>query len=121
MKIYLYSSIIVIIAQLNVFCDEAAERKQLNDAMAERAALMVKSHQIKEKVNKAWNDKDLTSPEIEMLRKRYHKIKFEMIELREKLKTEVRKLPQVQQQTEEIKVMRLQRETLEKKIKELKK
>ena len=120
MKIYLYS-IIIIAAQLSAFCDEAAEKKQLNDAMAERAALMVKSHQKEVKINKAWNDKNITSPEIVRLRECYQKLKFEMVELREKLKTEVQKLPQVQQQVEEVKVMRVRREVLEKKIKELKK
>ncbi len=119
MKIYLYSIMIVMSAQLNLFSDEVVQRKELNDAMAERAALMVKAHQSEEKLAKAWSDKEFTSAEIEKLRERYQKLSFEMIEVREKLKSEVAKLPEVQQTAEEVKAMRVRQEALEKKIKEL--
>ena len=121
MKIYLYSIIIVITTQFNAFCDETAERKQLNDAMAERAEIMVKSYQAKVKLEKSWSDKAITSPEIEKLRKQYQNLSFEMNRVREQLKAEVRKLPQMQKRADEVKAMRVKQEELEKKIIDLKK
>jgi len=121
MKIYLYSIIIVIVAQLSALCDQTAEQKELNDAMAERAALMVKAYQTEDQINKAWSDKELSSPEIDKLRERYQKLNFEIFEVREKLKAEVKKLPEVQRKTEEVKAMKAQQAVLEKKINDLKK
>lgn len=121
MKIILYSGIFVLCAQLSGYCDQVSEKKELNDAMAERAALMVKAHQAEERLSKAWNDKEYTSAEIEKLRERYKQLNFEIIEVREKLKREVGKLPDVQKQAEEVKTMREKQAALEEKIKELNK
>ncbi|MDA3925233.1 MAG: hypothetical protein PF904_11105 [Kiritimatiellae bacterium] len=121
MKIYLYSIIVVIITQLSAFCEQSVGNKKLNDAMAERAALMVKTYQAEDQINKAWNDKKLSSPEIEKLRDRYRKLNFEIIEVREKLKAKVNKLPEMQKKAEKVKAMKTQKAVLEKKIKDLKK
>lgn len=121
MKIYLYSIVLLSIMLQSALCDDTAKKKELNDAMAERAGLMVKTHQVKEKLSKAWADKELTSPEIEKLRERYEKLKFEMMDVREKLKAEVRKHPQVQKQEQEVEEMQVKQKALEKRIEELNK
>ncbi|MFA7173736.1 MAG: hypothetical protein WC340_10030 [Kiritimatiellia bacterium] len=122
MKILLYSLIFALCAQLSGYCEQAAaEKKELNDAMAERAASMIKAYQAAERLDKAWNNKEYTSAEIEKLRERYQKLNLEVIEVREKLKREVSKLPAVQQQAEEVKAMREKQAALEEKIKDLNK
>ena len=120
MKIYLCSLILVLSSLQSALCDESEiKKKQLNDAMAARAVLMVEAHQAEEKLSKAWIDKKYTSPEIEKLRKRYQQLKFEMIEVREKLKSEVKKLPEIQKQEQTVETMRIKQKDLEKQIKSL--
>ena len=120
MKIYLCSVILLLCSMQYALCDEAEiKKKQLNDVMAERAGIMVEAHKVEEKLNKAWSDKNCTSPEIEKLRKRYQKLRFEMIEVREKLKREVKKLPAIQKQEQKVEVMRIKQKELEKQIKKL--
>ncbi|MDD2597915.1 MAG: hypothetical protein PHO37_01640 [Kiritimatiellae bacterium] len=122
MKILLYSAVFGLCVQLSGYCAEVeARKKELNDAMAERAALMVKAHQTEERLDKAWNNKEYTSAEIEKLRERYQNLNLELIAVREKLKREVSKLPAVQQQAEEVKAMREKQAVLEEKIKDLNK
>ena len=121
MKILLYTVSFIFCMQLSGLGDQAAEKKVLNDAMAERAELMVKAYQAEERLDKAWNNKEYTSAEIEKLRERYQKLQFEIIEVREKLKSEVSKLPAVQKQADEVTAMREKQAALEQKIKELNK
>ncbi|MFO7936352.1 MAG: hypothetical protein R6V06_01950 [Kiritimatiellia bacterium] len=97
------------------------KNKQLNDAMAERAVLMVESHKIREKLDKSWSDKKYSSPEIEKLRSRYQKLRVELIKLREELKKEVGKLPEIQKLETRISEMRSERKELEDKIQKLNK
>lgn len=120
MKIYLCSLILILSSLQCALCDEAEiKKKQLNDVMAARAGLMVEAHQAAEKLSKAWIDKNYTSPEIEKLRKRYQQLKLEMIQVREKLKREVKKLPEVQKQEQKVETMRIKQKDLEKQIKHL--
>lgn len=122
MRRLLYIVIFALCAHVNGYCEQVqVEKKELNDAMAERAALMIKAHQAEERLDKAWNNKDHTSAEIEKLRERYQRLNLEIIEVREKLKREVSKLPAVQKQTEEVKAMREKQAALEDKIKDLNK
>jgi len=119
MKLYLYSIVIIIVAQLSVLSDEALDKKALNDVMAERAELMIKSYRTQAELNKAWSDKALTSPEIEKLRARYQKLSLEMHQVREKIKAEVAKLPQIKAKADEVKAVNSRKDKLEEKIKEL--
>jgi len=119
MKLYLYSIVIIIVAQLSVLSDEASDKKALNDVMAERAELMIKAHYTQAELNKAWSDKALTSPEIEKLRARYQELSLEMHQVREKIKAEVAKLPQIKVKAEEVKAVNSRKDELEEKIKEL--
>jgi chromosome segregation ATPase len=116
------SSVVLMAALLHgAYADEAPGGRELNDAMAERAELMVNSHQAKERIAQAWADKSLTSPEIEKLRQRYQELRFEMIAVREKLKTEVQKLPEIQEQQRRIEAMAAREKQLAEKIETLKK
>lgn len=120
MKICLSSLILLLCCWRSAFCDEAEiKKKRLNDAMAERAGLMVEQHKLRDKMSKAWSDASYTSPEIEKLRNHYQQLKFEMIAVRDKLKREVKKLPEVRRQEQKIKSMRVQQKELEERIKKL--
>ncbi len=122
MKIYLCSVALFICSLQSALCNGVEiKKKQLNDAMAERAMLMVEAHKLEEKLNKAWADKNYTSAEIERLRERYQQLNFEMIEVREKLKGEVKKLPEVKKQEQQVEKMRIKQQSAEKKIEELRK
>lgn len=122
MKTYLYSFMLISVLLLNAFSvEDEATNKQLNDAMAERAVLMVESHKIQEKLDKAWADKNYTSPEIEKLRDRYQKLKFEMIEVREKIRAEVKKNPEISKMEQDVLIMQAKQKDLEKKIQTLQK
>lgn len=116
MKMYLFCVSMAVIAHSAALAEAAADKKELNDAMAQRAELMIKTHNLKERIDRAWSDKELTSPEIEKLRNRYQQLKFEMIEVREKLNAEVRKLPEIRKLEEEVADMQVKQKELENKI-----
>ncbi len=101
---------------------EQSERKQeLNDAMAQRAQLMVEKHQAQERMDKAWSDKSFTSPVIEKLRGRLRELQFEMIRVREELKKEIARLPEMQQLEAQVEQMDAGEKKLREKIEQLKK
>ncbi len=121
MKVFVTGALLTLALLSGVFGDEFPGGKELNDAMSERAELMVKAHKARERIDQAWADKSLTSPEIEKLRRRYQELRFEMVEVREKLKEEIQKLPEIQKQQDEITQMSVREKTLAEKIEKLKK
>lgn len=120
MKICLFSIVLFVCSLQCALCNEVEiKKKQLNDAMAQRAIIMVEAHKLEEKLSKAWADKSYTSVEIEKLRKRYQQLNLEMIKVREQLKAEVKKLPEVQKQEQKAETMRIKQRSLETKIDKL--
>jgi peptidoglycan hydrolase CwlO-like protein len=73
------------------------ERKQLNDWMAERAALMVDSHGLEDEVSEAWANLNFSSPEIDSLRKRYRDLQHELAKAEIELRKRAALLPDVKE------------------------
>lgn len=74
-----------------------AQRKQLNDWMAERAERMLLAHRLEGELNRAVHDTANTSPEIETLRKRCQELQSELSRAQAELKKKVMALPALQE------------------------
>ena len=74
-----------------------AQRKQLNDWMAERAERMIAVHRLEGELAQAVNDTANTSPEIEALRKRCQDLQNELSRAQADLQKKVLALPALQE------------------------
>ncbi len=74
-----------------------AQRKQLNDWMAERAERMIAVHRLEGELAQAVNDTANTSPEIEALRKRCQELQNELSRAQADLQKKVLALPALQE------------------------
>ncbi len=121
MKLYFFIITVNLITVAFCGADQSNRKQELNDAMAQRAQLMVEKHQSRERMDKAWSDKNLTSPAIEKLRGRLRELQFEMIRVREELKKEIARLPEMQQLEARVEQMDAAEKKLREKIEQLKK
>jgi len=94
-----------------------AQRKQLNDWMAERAERMIAAHRLEGELNRAPNDPANTSPEIEALRKRYQELQNEMSRVQADLHKKVMALPAMQEKRAKLEQERQQIKELSDKVK----
>jgi chromosome segregation ATPase len=74
-----------------------AQRKQLNDWMAERAERMIAVHRLEGELAQAVNDTANTSAEIEALRKRCQELQNELSRAQADLQKKVLALPALQE------------------------
>ena len=95
-----------------------AERQQLNEWMAERAARMVSAHGMDATLSQAWGNTAYTSPEIEALRTRYRELQDEMGRVQRELQKKVLELPELQEKRQQAEQEKQTIDDLSKRIKE---
>ena len=92
--------------------------KELNDRLALRAKLMIEAHKIEADINKAANDPAMTSPEIEILRKKVEVLQNEIIKAYSSIRVEIEKRPEIKEMRKQISEKEKQIEELNQKINE---
>jgi seryl-tRNA synthetase len=95
-----------------------AERKQVNDWMAERVERMVAAHRLDNELSQAWGDVKYTSPEIEALRQRCMELQTELSRAQAELKKKVLALPELQEKQKRLGEERQGIQELSKKVQE---
>lgn len=95
-----------------------AEKRQVNDWMAERAERMVSAHKLESELDQAWADAKYSSPEIEALRKTYRELQQELANTRLELQKKVRELPVVQDKQKQLDAAKERLKEVTKKIAE---
>lgn len=95
-----------------------ADRKQVNEWMAQRAEAMVEAHRVAQDVRQAWADPKYTSPAVEELRARYRELQQSLLRTQEAIQKKVEELPAVQAKVRQLEEMREKERTLQKKITE---
>lgn len=70
-----------------------AERKELNDWMAERAQVMYKASQARTELRRAWLDEGYRSDEVDALRARYRAVQQELTRLQGEIQRKVEETP----------------------------
>lgn len=70
-----------------------AERKELNDWMAERAQTMYKASQAQADLKRAWLDESYRSVEVDALRARYRAVQQELTRLQVEIQRKVEETP----------------------------
>ena len=79
-----------------------AERKQVNDWMAERAKTMIDAHKLESVIDQAWADTKYSTPEVDTLRKRYRELQQELARTQEELRKKVREVPEIQEKQRQL-------------------
>lgn len=95
-----------------------ADRKQVNEWMAQRAEILVDAHRVERDVQQAWLDTAHTSPEVEKLRARYRELQQELVKTQDALQKKVREIPAVQARVRKLEEMREKAKDLNQKISE---
>jgi septal ring factor EnvC (AmiA/AmiB activator) len=95
-----------------------ADRKQVNDWMAERAALMVESHTLDSEVRQTWMDPSYATPEIAQLRARYAELQQELLRTQREIEAKVREIPAVAAKVRQLEESKRRERELTKKITE---
>ncbi len=80
----------------------AAERKQVNAWMAERAETMIGAHKLEVEVQEAWGNTAYSSPEVDALRARYRELQAELSRAQFELQKKVKELPSLQEKVRQI-------------------
>jgi chromosome segregation ATPase len=93
-----------------------ADRKLVNEWMAQRAELVVEAHRVERDVQQAWLDPAHTSPDVEKLRARLRELQQELVRAQDALQQKVRELPAVQAKVRQLEEMRAKAQELNKKI-----
>jgi hypothetical protein len=93
-----------------------AAKENLNDLLALRARLMIEANKLDSEIRKSINDKNLTSPAIEALRKKVEDLQREIIKTYTQIREEVEKLPEIKEKRTAIAQKEKQIEELTKKI-----
>ena len=91
-------------------------KENLNDLLALRARLMIEANKLDSEIRKSINDKNLTSPAIEALRKKVEDLQREIIKTYTQIREEVEKLPEIKEKRTAIAQKEKQIEELTKKI-----
>jgi len=91
-------------------------KENLNDLLALRARLMIEANKLDSEIRKSINDKNLTSPAIEALRKKVEDLQREIITTYTQIREEVEKLPEIKEKRTAIAQKEKQIEELTKKI-----
>lgn len=95
-----------------------AERKQVNDWMAERVEHMIAANKLENELSRAWTLPTNTSPEIEVLRKRCMELQQQLADAQAELKQKVLELPALQEKQKTLAQERQSIQDLTKKVKE---
>jgi len=91
-------------------------KENLNDLLALRARLMIEANKLDAEIRKAVNDKNLTSPAIEALRKKIEELQSEIMKTYTQIREEFEKLPEIKEKRTAIAQKEKQIEELTKKI-----
>lgn len=122
-----FGTIVVLCAVLVLFPSYAQEKEaepsqqvpvtsELNQMMAQRAKLMIEAHKLESEINKAVNNRAVTSPEIEKLRKKIEDLRTEILKTFAQIREEIEKLPETIEKRKQIAEKNRQVEALNKKI-----
>lgn len=95
-----------------------AERKQVNDWMAERAKTMIDAHKLEGEIDQAWADTKYSTPEVDALRKRYLELQQELLRTQEELRKKVREIPAVLEKRRQLDEAKKDIQKLSKKVSE---
>jgi len=79
-----------------------AERKQVNEWMAERAETMIGAHKLEVEVQEAWGNLAYSSPEVDALRARYRELQAELTRTQFELQKKVKEIPAIQEKVRQI-------------------
>ena len=95
-----------------------AEKKQVNDWMAERAEKMISAHKLEGELDQVWADAKYSTPEIEALRSKYRELQQELSNTRLELQKKVLELPAVQEKQSRLDAVKMRLKELSKKVAE---
>lgn len=95
-----------------------AEKRQVNDWMAERAERMVSAHKLESELDQAWADTKHSTPEIAALRAKYRDLLQQLSNARLELQKKVGELPAVQDKQKQLDAAKASLKELSKKIAE---
>jgi len=95
-----------------------AEKKQVNEWLAERAKTMVSAHKLESEINQAWSDTKYSTPEIEALRARYRELGQELLRTQEALQKKVQEVPAVREKRQQLDAEKNKIQDLSKKVAE---
>jgi len=94
-----------------------AQKKQLNDWMAERAERMIAAHRLESELNQAADNPANTSPEIEALRQRRQELLNELSRVQAELHDKVMALPALREKRAKLEQERQRIKELSDKVK----
>lgn len=95
-----------------------AERKQVNDWMAERAEQMIEAHKLESELTQAWMSTAYSAPEIVALRTRYQEQMQALAATQQALEKKVSEIPAVREKRSRLDAMKIRVRTLTKKVEE---
>lgn len=95
-----------------------ADRKQVNEWMAQRAEALIDVHNIAREVEQVWANTKYTSPEVDLLRARYRELQQALIKTQQEIQKKVLEVPAVQAQVRKLEEAREKERALSKKIAE---
>lgn len=95
-----------------------AEKKQVNDWMAERAKTMIRAHKLEKEINQAWSEPKYSTPEIDALRMRYRELQQTLLHTQAKLQEIVQEMPEIKEKRRQLDVEKTKIRELSKKVAE---
>jgi chromosome segregation ATPase len=95
-----------------------ADRKQVNEWMAQRAETMVNARKLDNELRAAWSNPSYTSPEVEKLRARYRELQEELAKAQREIQEKVREVPALQPKVLQLQEMAKKVQEFDKKISE---
>ena len=95
-----------------------ADRKQVNEWMAQRAETLVEAHRVDSDVREAWANPAYSSPEVEALRARYRELQQALVKTQDEIRKKVEEVPAVQAKVRQLQEAREKERALAKKIAE---
>jgi septal ring factor EnvC (AmiA/AmiB activator) len=95
-----------------------AERKQVNDWLAERAETMSRAHDLEREIRQAWGDTKYSSAEVDALRKRYRELQQELTQTQYELQKKVQDVPAAREVARQLEEAKKKEQELAKKIRE---
>lgn len=95
-----------------------AERKQLNEWMAERVSTMIGAGKLEREIEGAWVNTKYTSPEIEELRDTYRELQRQLVKTEQDLRQKVVALPALREKKQKLTEMQARVKELTDKVEE---
>jgi hypothetical protein len=121
---FTYVCVVMVLVAVNAMAAKGignlseAERKQVNEWMAERVSTMISANKLAGELASAWKDPEHTSPEIEELRKIYWKLQQQLIKTEQDLRQKVAELPALREKQQQLKELQDRTKELTDKVEE---